>query len=131
MRWLRKIKPIWPLRLGLGVMYLYSGFDLVNNPSGWLWAIRPLPQGVQDFISSQIGTELYLRGQGVGEIIIGLIFLAWFLPPVLLRLASFLGAVQMALILWLVGVSLDTFRDIGLLGGLVGLFLLSSSRYYD
>ncbi len=39
---LNKITPEWALRAGLGVMYVYSGIDIVRHPTAWYWAVRPL-----------------------------------------------------------------------------------------
>ncbi|OGZ46137.1 MAG: hypothetical protein A3C84_05125 [Candidatus Ryanbacteria bacterium RIFCSPHIGHO2_02_FULL_48_12] len=114
-----------PLRFGLGAMFLYSGYDLVMHPTGWYWAVRPLPQAVQAFINANIGLDRYLMLQGAGELVLAFLLIAWFLPRWTLVLASFLTVLEMAVILFFVGVSLDTFRDIGLLGGALSLWLIS------
>ncbi len=119
----RRLKPELALRLGLGAMYLYSGFSLVRKPDDLGSALGSLPKALLVIID-QIGPERYLSIQGAGEIAIGLIFLLWFAPRWLVLLASFLSALEMALILWLVGVDPATFRDIGLLGGSSALWLL-------
>lgn len=128
MRLHQSIKPVLILRLSLGFSYLYSGYDLFMHPTGWHWAVRPLPQFVQTIIN-EIGIDLYLRMQGVAELIIALLFLAWFLPKVALRLAAFLSALQMALILIFVGLSLDTFRDIPILGASFAVFLMTFQKH--
>lgn len=125
---LQKLKPEWPLRIGLGLMYVYSGYDIFVHPTAWYWALRPLPQFLHVLINNQIGINAYLRVQGVGEIILALLFLAWFLPRGVVRFASALAALEMALILWFVGIDAVTFRDIGLLGATVALFVISFQR---
>ena len=120
----QKYAPEWVLRLGFGFMFLYSGIDLIRHPTGWYWAVRPLPWFVQNIINMQIGIDRYLQMQGLSEIIFAIVFLAWFLPAWIVKIVSILIAIEMAAILLLVGVSGDTFRDIGLLGGAITLSLL-------
>lgn len=124
----QKYIPEWALRLGLGFMFLYSGIDLIRHPTGWYWAVRPLPWVIQSFITNQIGIDQYLRAQGMIELLFAFVFLAWFLPRLLVRMVSMLVAIEMAAILLLVGLSGDTFRDIGLLGGAIALMGLLSKN---
>jgi len=123
MSFLQKISPEWALRLGLGLTYLYSGYDIATHPTAWSWAIRGLPQVVQNLIG-QIGVETFLRVQGVVEILFALVLLAWFLPKKLVRAVALLIGLEMLLILLFVGIDAVTFRDIGLLGGALALFVL-------
>ena len=129
MKFLQKIKPIAVLRLSLGGSYLYSGYDLFAHPTGWHWAIRPLPEFVQTIINDVIGIDVFLRTQGVVELGMAFLFLAWFLPKIGVRLASFLSVLQMALILVFVGISLETFRDIPILGASLAVFLMTFQKY--
>ena len=122
--WSRRISLEWPLRLGLGLTYLYSGYSLVAHPTSWYWAVFSMPQGLQDVIG-RIGIDTYLRIQGSVELFLAAVFLLWFLPRFLLRLAAFLATLQMVGILLLVGVRGDTFRDIAILGAATALFLSS------
>lgn len=124
-----KLKPAWVLRLSLGFSYLYSGYDLFTHPTGWYWALRPLPQFAQALIHDTIGADLYLKTQGVAEMIMALLFLAWFLPKVGVRVAAFLSALQMTLILIFIGVTLETFRDIPILGSSVAVFLMTFQKH--
>ena len=117
----QKYIPEWALRLGFGFMFLYSGVDLIRHPTGWYWAVRPLPWIIQSFITNQIGIDQYLRAQGMIELLFAFIFFAWFLPGLMVKAVSMLVAIEMAAILLLVGLSGDTFRDIGLLGGAIAL----------
>lgn len=128
MRFLQKINPEWPLRLGLGGMFIYSGYDLFMHPTGWYWAIYPLPQGIQNTIDS-IGIDAYLQFQGILELVLAFLLLAWFLPRWTLTIASFMVILEMAFILLFVGVRADTFRDIGLLGAAIALFFFSLRTY--
>ena len=119
---LRKIDSSIPLRLGLGFMYLYSGYDIFMHPTAWKWAVTQLPDAIEAPIK-MFGVIEFLRIQGATEILLGLIFLAWFLPRPFVRLAALISAVEMAAILLLVGIDTVTFRDIGLVGAGLALFL--------
>lgn len=124
----RKISPAWILRLSLGLAYLYSGYDLLVHPTGWYWAVRGLPQFIQTIITDSIGLDHFLRTQGVVELMIAFAMIAWFLPKWTLTWASFLIVAQMAFILVFIGLSLDTFRDIVILGAGFALFVISLKR---
>jgi hypothetical protein len=117
--------PEWTLRLGLGCMFLYSGLDLLRHPTGWYWAVRPLPMVIQNLINTSIGIDRYLQMQGIAELIFAAVFFAWFLPKWMVKIVSLLVAAEMAAILLLVGLSGDTFRDIGLLGAALALFFIA------
>lgn len=128
MNFLQKIKPELPLRLGFGLMYVFSAYDIWTHPTAWYWALRPLPQFIQFFIYNQIGIDAFLRIQAVEELALALLFLLWFLPRKVLQFAAGLAALEMFLILWLVGIDAITFRDIGLLGAALALFLVVSKQ---
>lgn len=122
---LHKIKPEWALRLSLGLMYIYSGFDLFYYPQHWygfvpLWFSRAVTQ-----VAS---IEFYLRFQGIGEFVIGLLFLAWFGGIWGVRIASVAAALEMSLIILFVGIDPITFRDIGLLGAALALLMISFKK---
>lgn len=119
---LQKIKPEWALRLSLGLMYIYSGFDLFYYPHHWYGFV---PQWFSRMVTEIVSIEFYLRFQGIGEFVIGLLFLAWFSGKWGVQVASGLAALEMALILLFVGIDPITFRDIGLLGAALALLLLS------
>lgn len=126
MRFLKKVTPEVLLRLGLGLMYLYSGYDLVANPQHWYGFVpRWFSQVVVDEIGS-VGT--YLRLQGAGELLLGILFLAWFLPRRVAHVAAFFSVAEMALILLFVGVDPITFRDIGLAGAATALVIMSFQK---
>ena len=79
-------------------------------------------------IDSDAYLILFLKVQAVGEIIIAAAFLLWFLPRRLIKWLAFISALEMALILVFTGVDLVTFRDIGLLGAFLALFLIYARR---
>ncbi len=114
----------WSLRLGLGLMFLYSGIDILLHPTAWHWAVRGLPLIVQNTINT-IGIDTYLKFQGASEVFFGLVFLSWVWPR-LTRVIALLATIEMAAILLMVGVDSITFRDFGLLGAAVALFLMMS-----
>lgn len=116
--------PEWALRLGFGFLFLYSGLDLIRHPSGWYWALRPLPAVIQNLINTTIGIDQYLRMQGIAELVFAAVFFSWFMPKWMVKIAALLAGLEMAAILLLVGISGDTFRDIGLLGGTLALFFI-------
>lgn len=113
----------WVLRLSLGGVYLYTSIDIFLHPKGWYWAVRGLPQMMQNLINS-MGIDNYLKIQASLEFAIALALVAWFLPKRVAGIAGLLVAFQMFLILLLVGLSLETFRDLGLFGGGLALFVL-------
>lgn len=118
----QKIKPEWPLRLGLGLMYLYSAYDIFYHPSAWTWAI---PSWFRNVVEVVMPLEAYLRIQAVGEFAIALLFVAWFSGKWGVRIASILATLEMAGILLLTGIDSITFRDIGLLGAALALVVIS------
>ncbi len=118
---LNRFQPTLPLRLGFGLMYLYSGYDMVVNPAAWVWTVQP--PGLKDFIEGVTGNiHHFLQLQGVVEIIMALIFLAWFAPTRFVRWAALLSTVLIALILWFTGLDGVTFRNLGLVGASLALF---------
>lgn len=127
MKFLSKISPEWVLRIFFAWMYLYSGVDIFRHPTSWTWAI---PDWFTNLVTPIMPIETYLRIQAVGEIIFALAFLAWFLKPVILKYIAVLAVLEMGGILFLgkTGIDQITFRDIGLLGGLIALSLLFYER---
>ena len=120
--YLNKIKPEWPLRLGLGLTYLYSAYDIFYNPALWK---TYLPPWFARFLLPIIPLELYLRLQALGEFAIALLFIAWFSGRRGLQIASILATMEIAAILIFVGVDRILFRDIGVLGAAVALVIIS------
>lgn len=121
----QKLKAEYFLRLGLGMMYLYSGFDLFANPQHWYGFV---PRWLSQLLLPAISIDLYLKIQGVGEFLIGLVFVIWVVQGLIVRTAAWLAVVEMALIIIFIGVDPITFRDIGLLGAAVALLVILSSK---
>ncbi len=115
----------WALRVCLGVMYLYSGSDLVFAPEHWYGYI---PAWFSQMIAPLMTTNSYLHLQGAAEIIIGLLLLTWFVHGRFVQIATIAATLEMALILIFVGVNLVTFRDVGLLGATLALLFLYNEK---
>lgn len=112
------------LRLTLGAMYIYSGLDLIRHPGNWTSYVAVLPDFIQDQIAL-VGVERFLFIQGVGELVLAAIFILWFMPRIAVKIAALLAAVEMVAILFFIGVDTITFRDIGLLGSSLAIFILA------
>ena len=125
MHFLKKLNPEWALRIGFGLMYLYAGFNLFNQPALWR---SFLPLWYTQIIASLMPVEIYFRLQGIIEIIVGLLFLAWFFGRWGVLVGTLYSIAEFLFILLFTGVNLITFRDIGLLGAAIALliFILSS-----
>lgn len=117
----------WPIRIGTGIMYLYSGFDLFLHPNAWKWAIPPW---LDEIISSVVAINTYIKFQGLVEIVIALMLFAWFLKPVIVKYVALISALEMAAIILLAflpfkeSVFFIVFRDIGVLGGSLALYFV-------
>ncbi len=121
-----KIGPEWALRLGLGAMYVYSGVDIIRHPTSWFWAVRPLLKWLPVSIQASLGAPevmtKYLVFQGIGELALAFIFLAWFMPRYIIKWAALLSVIEFVGILIVLPIDAITFRDIGLLGAFVALW---------
>ncbi len=127
-KFINKISPEWALRMGLGVMYVYSGIDILRHPTAWYWAVRPLfrflPVAVQPSFTRTSFVGNFLRVQGFAELLFAFILLAWFLNKKFPKWVAGFTALEMAAILLLIPIDAVTFRDFGLLGAGLALFLL-------
>ena len=134
-KFLSKLTPEWALRAGLGVMYLYSGIDIVRHPTAWFWAVRPIfkwfPAGMRAIFTQSDFMKSFLISQGIIEIIFALVLLAWFLPKKFAKYVAGLTVLEMAGILLLIPIDAVTFRDLGLLGGALALFLILSGGFKE
>ena len=130
MKFLQRISPEWSLRLGLGALYVYSGVDMIRYPTAWHWAVRPLlkwfPASTQAALGQPEIINRYLLSQGVVELVLAFILLAWFLPKFWARWAALITTLEFTAILLLVPIDAIIFRDIGLLGGSLALWIILS-----
>ncbi|MBI4994785.1 hypothetical protein HZC21_04050 [Candidatus Peregrinibacteria bacterium] len=108
-------------------MYVFSGQDLMRHPTAWHWA---MPLWLREMISSVVSLNTYLKFQGAVEIIFALVLLAWFLKPVIVRIVAALSTLELIGILilafapWNETNFLITFRDIGLVGASLALWIM-------
>ena len=122
MNFLKKINPEWPLRLGFGLMYLYSSYDIFYNTEIWKSYV---PLWFFHLITPIMPLGLYLKMQSVGEFVMALLFLAWFSGRRGLQIASALASIEMAGILLSSKLDNIIFRDLGLLGAAIALLIIS------
>lgn len=128
MKFLEKISPELPLRLGLGFMYLYSSYDIFFNTPLWKTYIPPW---LFHIITPLMSLDLFLKLQAGGEFLIAAILLAWFAKPQWIGVVALFSAAEMAFILVFVGIDRITFRDIGLLGAALGLTIISFQKNWE
>jgi len=105
------------LRIALGLTFLYAGFNSIGHPENWVGFV---PVWVENFIDPLI----FLKVHAIGEIILGLGLISGIYLPI------FSGLIALDLLALLIFYGIDdiTFRDIGLFGAAVVLFLLSIKR---
>ncbi len=134
-KFLSKLTPEWALRVGLGAMYVYSGVDIIRHPNAWFWAVRPLftwfPANMQLALTKPEVMSKYLVFQGIGELVLALMLLGWFIPKYLVKWSVALSVLEFAVILILIPIDAITFRDIGLLGAFIALWLMLMRGNYD
>jgi hypothetical protein len=116
-----KLTPEFFLRLGLGLTYAYSGYDILVHPTAWIWAIRALPIAIEPLVILQV--------QGVVELALAFLLLAWFVPKKFVKATALVVALEMFLIIFLVGLDAITFRDLGLLGAALALLVSLKSDH--
>lgn len=106
------------LKISLAAVFLWFGLDKFFHPSYWLNAWVP-----QWFLSvlTQLGTSgvQFVYINGAFEVLVGVSLLT----GVLTRFFSFLAIVFLATVIFTVGLSEVTVRDIGLIGGFVSLLV--------
>src|SRR3989338_7433314 len=128
-----KLTPEWSLRCGLGVMYLYSGIDILRHPTAWFWAVRPILKwfsaGMQTTLGQPVFIKKFLMLQGIVEIIFAFVLLGWFLPKKYTKWVAGLTALEMAAILLIIPIDAVTVRDCGLLGGGLALVLILNGGF--
>ena len=119
---MNRLKPEFVLRLSLAAMYFYSGYSLLTSPRSWTQFV---PFGFKEVLGRiNFPVTAFVQVQGAGELLIATVFLLWFLPRRLVKWLALLSTLEMILILTLSGIDLVTFRDIGLVGAFLTLFLL-------
>jgi len=108
--------------MGCGCVNLYAGFFLLTDPARFYTYVPGWLSRVANAVAS---VDVYLRLQGIGEVMIAIGLLGWFFPRWCVRVASTLLTAEMMLILLFVGVDRVLFRNLGLLGAALSLLIIS------
>jgi len=109
-----KLTPAFVLRIGLGLTLLYAGAHMIGDTVTWAGFIPP-------WMYKIVSPSLFLTIHGIGELLLGALFLAGlFLPAI-----SLLTFLDMLSIMVFYGVDDISFRDFGLMMAALALFLLS------
>lgn len=106
------------LRLGLAAVFFWFGVDKFFHPAYWLNAWVP-PWAVELLGKFGVTGTQFIYLNGVFETLIGLSLLT----GVFTRFFSLLGILFLTSVLFMVGLSEITIRDLGLIGGLASVFL--------
>ncbi len=106
------------LKIGLATVFLWFGLDKFFHPQYWLNAW--VPQGLLSFLA-RLGTSgiQFVYVNGIFEVLVGVSLLI----GVLTRFFSLLAIVFLAVVIFTVGLSEVTVRDIGLIGGFASLLI--------
>ena len=123
---MNRLKPELILRLSLAAMYLYSGYSLLTSPKSWTQFV---PLGLKEWLGRiNFPVTIFVQAQGAVELLIAAVFLLWFLPRRLVKWLALIAAIEMALVLIFGRIDLVTFRDIGLLGAFLALYLIYARK---
>lgn len=121
----RAIKIEWILRISLGLMYLYSGADLIMHPKSWTWAV---PWWFPKFITPFVPLDTYLQLQGGVEVLMALIFLILFIKGRIIFAVAIFSSFELLFIMLFVPQFATVFRDLGAFGASVALCFLIWNR---
>ena len=116
------------LRFGLGVMFFYSGYQTVADPMIRSDLFRGLPSFF-DIVLNIIPLEVWFRLLGILELVIAVLFLAWFLPKKTVFWAGLVATVDVAILLAVFGLSYNTVPYVGILGAAVATTLFYKKKY--
>lgn len=109
------------IRVGLAVVFLWFGYNLVSNPADWT---RQVPDYVAEI--APLSTETIVMINGIFEIVLGLALLVGFWT----RTVAFLLAIHLIPIVINFGpASPNGARDFGILMATLGLSFLRPGRY--
>ena len=102
------------LRIGLAVTFLWIGVLILKNPEAWGGYLQPWAEELLPVPLAQA-----MMGTAILDIAIGAFLLINLLP----WLVASVGAVHLAVILIVSGITDITVRDIGLLAGMLALMI--------
>ena len=102
------------LRVGLAITFLWIGVLILKNPEAWGGYLQPWAAGLLPIPIAQA-----MMGTAILDIAIGAFLLINLLP----WLVASVGAVHLAVILIVSGITDITVRDIGLLAGMLALMI--------
>lgn len=100
------------LRVGLAITFLWIGVLIFKQPEAWGGYLQPWAAGLLPIPIAQA-----MIGTAILDICIGGFLLFDFLP----WLAAFVGAIHIAVVLTVSGITDITVRDVGILAGIVAL----------
>ena len=102
------------LRIGLAVTFLWIGVLILRNPEAWGGYLQPWAAGLLPVPLAQA-----MMGTAILDIVIGAFLLINFLPWI----TALVGAIHLAVILIVSGITDITVRDLGLLAGMLALMI--------
>jgi uncharacterized membrane protein YphA (DoxX/SURF4 family) len=107
------------LRLGVGGIFVAFGMGKYSDPSRWYaW----VPAVVQKYLP--VTVDSFLKGQGVGEIMLGLLFITGFLT----RFASVVAACFLLTVLYFMGPNDVMVRDLALVSASLALLVAGPGK---
>jgi len=113
----KRYAPI-PVRLGIGIVFLWIGIDIWLNTDYWMtW----LPGYVSQFIEPQI----MMLMTGVFDFVFGLLLLLGLFT----RISAFLMALHLIGVIMTIGYNDIAVRDFGLLLATIGIFLHGPDKW--
>jgi len=102
------------LRVGLAITFLWIGVLIFRNPEAWGGYLEPWAAGLLPVSLSEA-----MIGTAILDIAIGALLLA----DIFTWLAALVGAIHLVIVLTVSGITDITVRDIGLLAGLIAIFI--------
>lgn len=106
------------LRLSLSITFIFAGLFIFRDPISWAnqlkpWCLRFLPKN----------RAKMMKQVAIFDLLLGV----WLLTPVLIWVAALLSLLHLIQVFMVVGIDKVTYRNIGLIGISIVLFLQYSS----
>ena len=110
--------PLLCLRLGLGLVFLWIGLDMIRSPNNWIGFLPAnLPFGLSQDLALKLSSFL--------DIILGALII---LGP-FRKTTSALASLHLISIIVINGIDAVIIRDVGLLGASLALFFWPTSKH--